>query len=433
MRKYAFITVIVTMFALTAGAMVFMFGRQDEHWTTRSKEALEEFRLGLQDEHRFYRADALGHYARALELDPEFVMARLKVAQLGDPIPREKWLEMLNPIALEDLSEREKALIGIRIARVHQDRDAAAKIIDDYLQRNPSDPHILSVKCEASWTAQDWQKARECYERVIRVDPNWMAAVNNLGYIAMAQGRMDEAYDQFATYRYIAPDQANPYDSMGELLTLLGRYDEAREQFLRAVELRPDYCASWEHLLLADAIRGDFEQYVRDHEQARRDSGCERTASIGSCGREIVDSIRDNRSVAEIFERPECSRNISGEMLTMAYHHALRSGDSEAMKGMEQRLRGDGKRPSAMLNHFEGLRLLRERRPAQAARTLEEIDKGLVWFGDGQGVFKVVNRAALVSALERAGERERATRIAEETRRINADLFERTLAEARRL
>lgn len=433
MRKYLFIIILITMFALTAGAMVFMFGRHDEHWTTSSRQALEEFRLGLQDEQRFYRADALGHYAKALELDPDFVMARVKVTQLGDDLSPERWLEFIDSLDLEDLSERERTLIAIRVARLRRERDTAEKLIAGYLARHPHDSHILFVSCESAWAAQDWQKARECYEHVIEVDPNWVSAINNLGYIAMAQGRMDDAYDHFTTYRYIAPDQANPHDSMGELLTLLGRYDEAREQFLRAVELRPDYCASWEHLMLLENMRGRLGQFGADLERARRESGCERSVRLGKCALDILEAGPSGSSAREVIERPDCSDRLPGDVLVQAYMVELAAGRSEDLAALESlaRERGQGKNP--LLTHMSGARALEAGKYRAAAKAFEEIDEILVWFGDGQGLFKVYNRAALVVALEGAGERERAATLAEETRKINAQLFDRSIESLRAL
>jgi len=44
-----------------------------------------------------------------------------------------------------------------------------------------------------------------------------------LGYIKMMQGRFAEAEESFMSYRFIAPDQANPHDSLGELYITTGR------------------------------------------------------------------------------------------------------------------------------------------------------------------------------------------------------------------
>ena len=63
------------------------------------------------------------------------------------------------------------------------------------------------------------------YQRLVEIAQNWVIAYNQLGYIAMASGRFVEAEEYFTSYRFVAPDQANPHDSLGELYLLLGRPD----------------------------------------------------------------------------------------------------------------------------------------------------------------------------------------------------------------
>ena len=436
MRRSVIIFILITLVAVTAASMAFMFRRPDAHWTTSSKQALSEFQLGMQDELKFYRADALSHYASALELDPEFVMARVKVAQLGEGMSREKWIALLDSIELDSLSERERALIGLRRARLERDLPAADRILDEYLARHPRDPHVLVVRCDVAWAAQDWQKARECYERVIQIDPNWMSAVNNLGYIAMAQGRMDEAFERFTTYRYIAPDHANSHDSMGELLTLTGRYDEARQQFLQALDLRPDYCASWAHLTLLEGVRGRTGQIVADLERAKRESGCEDSLRVGSCAAAISQAADAGEDPTPVLMRPECSDRVPGNLIVRAHFLAVRGGHRESWKTIEEAVAARGGAPprvNFVLKHLEAVRALDDGRFDAARGGFEEIDTNLVWFGDGQGLFKVYNRAALVVALEGAGDRDKAVSITEATRKINAPLFDEALRTFRSL
>ena len=68
------------------------------------------------------------------------------------------------------------------------------------------------------------------------------------GRASRPESRLAAAEEQFRTYAYVAPDQANPHDSLGELLSLVGRYEEARAELERALSIRPDFCASYQHL-----------------------------------------------------------------------------------------------------------------------------------------------------------------------------------------
>lgn len=424
MRKPLLLTIILMLLASAAAAMALVYLYDRPQWTTSSREAREEFEQGLLAEIRFYRADAMEHYARALELDPNFVMARVKIAQLTTPGSRDKLLALLQSIDLDRLSRRERALIEVRRSQLEQrPREETNAIIDRYLEKTPRDPHVLALRCNDAWTAQDWDRARNCYQAIIDADPNWVNAVNNLGYIAMAQERFDDAEEQFATYRYLAPDQANPYDSMGELLTLRGREDEARDQFLKAIDTRPDYCASWRHLIELEHWRNNLAQARTDLDRALRESGCESVLKPAECLLALDGSSAGSRA-DELLESGPCAGTESPQAMIAAHRIALERGQKQAALAIERRVEELEQAPRGEMwrligAHLQGIRALKERRYPQAVQSLRGIDDRLVWFGGGQGLFRLYNRAALAAALEKAGDREAAESISAASRAIN--------------
>ncbi|MEM7051005.1 MAG: alpha/beta hydrolase-fold protein [Acidobacteriota bacterium] len=61
--------------------------------------------------------------------------------------------------------------------------------------------------------------------------------VNNLGYAALGDGKVDEAIALFERNVRDYPDSANVYDSLGEGLEAAGRLEEARDNYRRAVSM----------------------------------------------------------------------------------------------------------------------------------------------------------------------------------------------------
>jgi uncharacterized protein len=59
--------------------------------------------------------------------------------------------------------------------------------------------------------------------------------VNNLGYVALQSGRVEEALRLFELNVRNHPDSANVYDSLGEALAAAGRLEEARGRYAKAV------------------------------------------------------------------------------------------------------------------------------------------------------------------------------------------------------
>src|SRR5262249_50277974 len=127
------------------------------------------------------------------------------------------------------LTPREAFLVDYTVDMAHGRRNEGREKLTRYLEDNPKDPYALDPQVSKDWEDQRWNQVETGCKKLLAVDPNWVSAQNKLGYLAMSQGHWAEAEDRFRTYLYVAPDQANPHDSLGELLLLLGRYDEAGE------------------------------------------------------------------------------------------------------------------------------------------------------------------------------------------------------------
>src|SRR5262249_6627177 len=73
-------------------------------------------------------------------------------------------------------------------------------------------------------------------------------------------------------YQFMAPDQANPYDSLGEIQAYSGHYDEAIANLKKALAIKPDFYESWGHLGVANEGKGDWTQAIQDYEHAAADA-----------------------------------------------------------------------------------------------------------------------------------------------------------------
>jgi tetratricopeptide (TPR) repeat protein len=95
------------------------------------------------------------------------------------------------------------------------------------------------------------------YERLIAVNPNYAIAYNTLGYYWAGKGDNAKAEDYLKRYRFLAPNDANPLDSLGELYAFTGRYDEAEENLKKALAVKEDFYAPWGHLGTVEVGRGN--------------------------------------------------------------------------------------------------------------------------------------------------------------------------------
>jgi tetratricopeptide (TPR) repeat protein len=70
-------------------------------------------------------------------------------------------------------------------------------------------------------------------------DPEFYYFYNNYGYFLLNQGRVDEAIDRFKKQVSLAPEEANPYDSLGEAYRIKGMLVESLKEYQKAFSISP--------------------------------------------------------------------------------------------------------------------------------------------------------------------------------------------------
>ena len=97
--------VVVALIGVLAGGIFLGSRLNRSSWTTDSNAARQEFEKGLAAEMRYYGADARVHFERAIELDPDFLIAKLAVLEYENDKHRRAELHTeLTQAPLEKLS-----------------------------------------------------------------------------------------------------------------------------------------------------------------------------------------------------------------------------------------------------------------------------------------------------------------------------------------
>ncbi len=120
---------------------------------------------------------------------------------------------------------------------------------------------------------QSGQVARSAqhYEMALRLDPNNVDALCNLGLLFHTIGRLEDAVASFTEVTRRAPQVARAWTSLGALMSQLGNNPEAIRCLSEAVSLEPGNALA--HANLADALRtADRTEEARNH--------AERSASL---------------------------------------------------------------------------------------------------------------------------------------------------------
>ncbi|MFI5197635.1 MAG: tetratricopeptide repeat protein [Thermoanaerobaculia bacterium] len=243
-----------------AGTAAAFFLRSRRDVTTSSEEARKAYNEARENDLKMYEREAISGYATALQYDPHFVMATLRLAGKirGRDPERAKSLLASAARSRDEITPREQLMLRIYEERWGR-RDVATlgALYDEYLRRFPDDPEGYLMRCDFLAGQKRTAEALAEFERLLTVNPNYAIAYNTLGYASAARGDFAKAEDYLKRYRYLAPDQANPLDSLGELYALTGRYDEAEDVLKKALATKSDFFPAYGHLGTVEIGRGN--------------------------------------------------------------------------------------------------------------------------------------------------------------------------------
>ncbi len=431
----------IAIVALTTAGVTLIALPRTPVWTTASPEAFSEYEAGDEAFNKIYLEEARAHFERALDLDPDFLIAKLRVAQLlqgGNPEKADQLLRELIEADLSGLTPRERFFIEYRIALRNRASDEAARLLDQCIEEYPNDPSIIAAKAKEAWQQGNLKKAEQLYEHLLNIDPNWVVAYNALGYIKMMQGRFVGAEESFKSYRYIAPDQANPHDSLGELFITTGRYEEARASLERAIEMKPDFWASYVHLSILMALIGDIDAHQNLIDRARNAEIPDENIVEMECRARYAE-LADRNAWQEILNErlSDCFAEFNSMFAAIVTHRAAcRIGDWElagsiedkAMDILKSAKESGSESESTVLQattlHMQGVRLAVEGEFESAVFLFRETDDQLGFMTVDRGMFKLFNQLVLAETLFAAGKDADAHELLAAIRRINPPIVQ---------
>ncbi|MEO0346868.1 MAG: tetratricopeptide repeat protein [Pseudomonadota bacterium] len=189
---------------------------------TANREAYIEYRTGKTEMARRTApalTRALGHFERAVELDPSYALA---------------WVGLADVHALRSLYD------DIAISDSFEPRRRA---IDKALSLNPDSGEVLTALADLREDQSDFEAAEGYFLQAIAQSPNYATARHWYSIMLRDLGRFDEALVQMSKARDIDPGAAILAVAESGLLTELGQMDEADAVLLDGIRRNPDFSA----------------------------------------------------------------------------------------------------------------------------------------------------------------------------------------------
>ena len=125
----------------------------------------------------------------------------------------------------------------------HQEgkNDIALKLYNQVLKIDPNYADAHNNLGVIFQNQMNHEKAKECYEKAIAINPNYADAHNNLGIIYSDLGKNQKAKEYYDKAIVINPDYANAHNNLGNIFQKLGNLQKAKECYEKAIVINPNY------------------------------------------------------------------------------------------------------------------------------------------------------------------------------------------------
>ena len=214
------------------------FDRPLEEATTSSLEALKAFTLGDVQHSKLEDLAAIPFYRRAIELDPNFAMAHLR-------------------LGIAYGNTRQTALATEEVKKTFDLKDRASEYERLYITA-----YYYDETGQIEKTIQSWELLKQSYPRL---EPAYI----NLGVTLLFTGQFQKSIENELEAIRLEPDTLNGYELGAVGYRALGQLDEAKNLLNQAVQRK--ISGTVLHLALADSavLDGDMAAAEREMDAAK--------------------------------------------------------------------------------------------------------------------------------------------------------------------
>jgi tetratricopeptide (TPR) repeat protein len=114
---------------------------------------------------------------------------------------------------------------------------------------------------------RNFLKAIQAYQRVIKLDPTYIEAYNNLGITYQELGDFDRAFEAYRKSVEINPQYEKGYNNLGILFYLQGRNEEALEAFQKALSINPNSIETHINLGVLFKKQGELNKAIESYQK----------------------------------------------------------------------------------------------------------------------------------------------------------------------
>jgi tetratricopeptide (TPR) repeat protein len=138
------------------------------------------------------------------------------------------------------------------------------QIIDQYIQKNPTDANAYFVKGYARDQSEDYTGAIKDFAEALKLKPEHIYTMMYKGHSHLYLNQFPEAFELFTRVIKKEPDNMLAYYNRGLALSKLNKYKEAVEDFSTALKIDSTYGPAYNNRGNAKYLAGDADGACMD-------------------------------------------------------------------------------------------------------------------------------------------------------------------------
>ncbi len=312
--------------------------------TTASDEAMQEFLKGLELLDHGNAQEARAYFDKALELDPDFVSAQMYRANSASSA--KDWAENRDKfLAMRDkANEGEALMMDIVEANLAVDQEKRKNLTLKLTEKYPSSARAVSNLAGYYSSMDETAKARETWAKAIEINPDFIPAMNSLGFSYLFTTPKDytkaQKYFEMAVEKI--PQSSRAQINLGDCYRAQGDLQKALGSYLKAAELDPNDDVALSKAGHANSFLGNLTAARENYRNSRAVS----EFGLGSYNFEANTFILEGdhekalaylqEAIEEVDQKDVPASNKLWTKMGLTSNCAaiaMHTGDSEALKG----------------------------------------------------------------------------------------------------
>jgi tetratricopeptide (TPR) repeat protein len=231
-------------------------------FATQNHSAYESYVAGLGFFVNFQYEQAEQAFNAALQLAPDFAVARYRLAYIQAATGRTEMAgeNVGKALAVGNIPDREKRYIEAAQALFARDYETAAGLYKALLAEYPFEIEARELLAKSYWGQYKTEEAVAEMQILAAEEPQNEVIWSTLGGYLLAMGEFDRAQPALEKFAMLAPGNANSYFLLGDSLRYQGNFEAAISQYEKALEIDETMRGVAISLATIDYLKGQFKQ-----------------------------------------------------------------------------------------------------------------------------------------------------------------------------